>query len=133
MNYLFEVLLEDVRVSRLDDAHASDTEELSAGGSELDVVSGEWNGLNVSDHGEVLQLGLSDDWHVLGDQNHLGLSLPMLTVNHLIAFKQLLNPRVTFPDFITIARVELRFSVCWDDITALLNSDDCLLVVLVVN
>jgi hypothetical protein len=30
-NYLFEVLLEDIRVSRLNDAHAADTEEFSAG------------------------------------------------------------------------------------------------------
>ena len=48
------------------------------------------------------------------------MSLPKLKVNHLIAFKQLLNPRVTFPDFITIAKVELRFS-WFADIAALLN------------
>ena len=68
-------LLEDVRVTSVDDSHASNSEEFTASGSEFSVVSVVWDVLNVGKHSQVLQLTLSDSWEVIGDEDQLSLSL----------------------------------------------------------
>ena len=66
--------LEDVRVTGVGDDEGGDGEELSGGGSELNVVSVEVVHISLSKHGVVLKLSSSDGGAVLGDKNKLGLT-----------------------------------------------------------
>ncbi|KAF8382023.1 hypothetical protein PRIPAC_71165, partial [Pristionchus pacificus] len=52
----------------------ADTEELSASGSELDVVAVVVVDSSLSEHGVVLDLRLSEGGGVAGDDDQLGLS-----------------------------------------------------------
>ena len=66
--------LEDIRVSWIADNHGGDSEELTEGGSKLEVVSLEVVNVGLGENGVVLQLSSSDSWAVVGDQNELSLS-----------------------------------------------------------
>jgi hypothetical protein len=64
---------EDVRVSGVEDGEGGDVEELSAGGSELDVGSRVVVDVALGEHGVVLEGGLAEGGAVGRDKDELGL------------------------------------------------------------
>merc|ERR1712029_503344 len=65
---------QDVRVTGIEDGHGRATEELTAGGTELDVVAGEVVNRGLGQHGVVLELRLAERGSVAGDDDKLGLA-----------------------------------------------------------
>ncbi len=66
---------QNIRVSRIRDAHHRAVKELSAGCSHGRVVPGIVMHLRFGKHGHVLYLRLSQMWAVGGNKDHLGLAL----------------------------------------------------------
>ena len=64
----------DVRVTGVGDAEARDAEVAAARGPEVVVVTAEVVDLGLGEHGVVLELGLAEARHVLGDDHELGLA-----------------------------------------------------------
>jgi hypothetical protein len=65
---------EDVRISRVEDAHCRHAVELTAGGAEVDVVAREVVDRRLGEHGVVLNLTLAEGGSVVGDEHELGLA-----------------------------------------------------------
>lgn len=66
---------DDVGVSGISDCKGAHTEETSTGGSELNVVSVVVVNSSFGEHGVVLNLGLSEWWSVVGNDDKLSLSV----------------------------------------------------------
>lgn len=65
---------QDVRVTDVQDSHGSDSEQLTADGTQLVVTTLEVVDLSLGQHSVVLQLRLSQDWGVTGDDDQLSLT-----------------------------------------------------------
>ena len=93
--------------------------------TELSVVSVEVDDIGVGEDGHVLELGLSDGWAVVRDDQELGLSISKSLHAHLVSYTQkqkvrskfkrhyavlIYLPILYFPDLTTRVILELRLS-----------------------
>ena len=68
------LLLEDIRITSIQDGHATNTEELTTGGTEVGVGTGVVVYLALGKKSVVLDLRLAKRRGVVGDDDELGLS-----------------------------------------------------------
>lgn len=66
---------QDVRVTSIQNSDNTDSEQLTDGSTQLIVTTLEVVHSGLGQHGVVLQLRLSQDWGVGGNDNQLGLAL----------------------------------------------------------
>ena len=76
---------QDVRVTNVQNGHGSDSEQLTADGTQLVVTALEVVDLGLRQHGVVLQLRLSQDWGVTGNDDQLGLTVSQRLDGRLVA------------------------------------------------
>lgn len=65
---------QNVRVTSVQNGHGTNSEQLTADGTQLVVTALEVVDLGLGQHGVVLQLRLSQDWGVTSNDNQLGLA-----------------------------------------------------------
>lgn len=66
------VVLDDVRITRVGDGEAANAVVLTAGGTKVDVVASVVVNTSLGEHGVVLNLGLAEGGAVTGDDDELG-------------------------------------------------------------
>lgn len=64
--------LKDIRVTRVDNTHDSNTEIFTTGRAKIDVVSVVVIDNGLGQHSIILNLGLSERRSVVGNEYHLG-------------------------------------------------------------
>lgn len=64
--------MSDIRVTSISNAHASNAEELTTGGTQVNVISRIMVDGSTAEHGVVLNLGTAERRAVTRDNNQLG-------------------------------------------------------------
>ena len=80
---------EDVRITWVLDAHHAHSVESTRSSSELNVVSFEVEHSGSTEDGHIFELGLSDGWAVVGDENKFGLTVSKRLHGALVAYHQM--------------------------------------------
>lgn len=76
---------QNVRVTSVQNRQGTDSEQLTTGSTQLVVATWEVVQWSLRQHSVVLQLRLSQDWGVTGDDNQLGLTVSQGLDNGLVA------------------------------------------------
>ena len=78
---------EDVRITWVLDAHHAHSVESTRSSSELNVVSFEVEHSGSTEDGHIFELGLSDGWAVVGDEDELGLTVSHGSHGELVTYQ----------------------------------------------
>ena len=76
----------DVRITWVLDAHHTHSVESTRSSSELNVVSFEMEHSGSTENGHIFELGLSDSWAVVRDENKFGLAVSKRLHGALVAY-----------------------------------------------